>query len=374
MDHLPKRVALVYDWVDKWGGAEQVLLALHEIFPTAPLYTLVYQPEKAVWAKVFPQIKSSFVQKIPFSQFRHERFPALALFPLACETLDLTEFDCVISLTSAFVKGVITRPGTLHVCYCLTPPRFSYSHRQEYQRQIPAVLRPLATVGLNYLTSWDQVASCRPDAYLAISGCVRNRIKKYYHLDSQVIYPPVDTEKFTLSPEIGDYFLWVGRLVGYKHPERVVEVFNGLNLPLIVAGTGQLEARLRRLAKPNVQILGEVSASRLIDLMQRCKALIFFHEEDFGIVPLEAQAAGRPVIALNRGGTAETVISGITGELVEEDSPLALRQSIIDFNEAKYNPDVIRRHAQRFDRRNFLSKFAKVIASQWTNYQNTLSS
>jgi len=374
MDNLPKAVALVYDWVDKWGGAEQVLLALHEIFPAAPLYTLVYQPEKALWAKVFPHVFTSFVQKIPFTQFRHERFPALALFPLACETLDLTAFDCVISLTSAFVKGVITKPGTLHICYCLTPPRYLYSHREEYQRQITKVLHPVANIGLNYLTAWDQLASRRPDTYLAISRCVQDRIKKYYNMDSQVIYPPVDTCKFSLSLAVDNYFLWVGRLVSYKHPEKVVQVFNGLKLPLKVAGTGQLEDKLRSLAKPNVQILGKISSSQLIELMQNCRALIFFHEEDFGIVPLEVQASGRPVIALNRGGAAETVIPGITGELLDDDSPSGLRKAIIEFDEAKYNPEIIRRHARRFDRRNFLSVFAKVIAAQWTRHQNTLLS
>lgn len=193
-------------------------------------------------------------------------------------------------------------------------------------------------------------------------------------MDSQVIYPPVDTCKFSLSLAVDNYFLWVGRLVSYKHPEKVVQVFNGLKLPLKVAGTGQLEDKLRSLAKPNVQILGEISSSQLIELMQNCRALIFFHEEDFGIVPLEVQASGRPVIALNRGGAAETVIPGITGELLDDDSPSGLRKAIIEFDEAKYNPEIIRRHARRFDRRNFLSVFAKVIAAQWTRHQNTLLS
>jgi glycosyltransferase involved in cell wall biosynthesis len=166
----------------------------------------------------------------------------------------------------------------------------------------------------------------------------------------------------------------VGRLVNYKHPEKVVRVFNDMNLPLRMVGTGQLESRLRRLAKPNVLILGEVSPSALVKLMQNCRALIFFHEEDFGIVPLEAQSSGRPVIALNRGGASETVIPGITGELVDDDSPSALKTAIINFDPKKFDPQRIRRHAQSFSRQRFLSEFTKAVSVQWTKYQNTLLS
>ena len=375
MENIPKRVALVYDRVNKWGGAEQVLLALHEIFPDAPLYTAVHSPKNSSWAKVFPKVIPTFLQKFPWASSRHELYPWLT--PLAFESLRFNEYEAVISVTSADAKGIITGPGTFHLCYCLTPTRYLWSHYSEYLQTLSPLARFISRPVYSYVKKWDLVAASRPDSYIAISGSVQERIKKYYGRDSQIVHPPVNVSRFskTLKPSaMSNYFLYVGRLVAYKRVDIVIKVFNELGLPLVIVGTGEQEGNLRSQAGPHIHFAGFVSHEELISYYQNCKALIFFHEEDFGIVPVEAQAAGKPVIALRAGGAMDTVINGVTGVLLDDSSPKTLKKAVLEFDPKMFDPEVIKKHTSSFSRENFREKFVKVLGTEWKRYKNTFTS
>lgn len=357
MADLPKSVALVYDRVNKWGGAEQVLLALHEMFPEAPLFTSVYNSVSAPWAKVFPKVLPSFLQHIPLAKTHHELFPWLT--PLAFETLNLCSFDAIISVTSSDAKAVITRPDTFHLCYCLTPTRYLYSH--------PAVPWPVSS----YLRHWDQIASHRPDAYVAISTTVQDRIKKYYGQSSQVVHPPVNIDRYLDTKyEIPDtrYFISVNRLVYHKEPERLITLFNELELPLTIIGSGRLEFKLRRLAKTNINILTSVSDSELQLHYQKATAYVSVHEEDFGIVYAEAQAAGLPILALNKGGVKDVVVHGKTGLIFDDIS--GLNFAIKNFNPEQFDHLTIQHSSKRFSKARFANEFAKVFKSEWEKYKS----
>lgn len=377
MGDLPKRVAIVYDRVNKWGGAERVLLALHELFPDAPLYTSVFRPQNALWAKVFPKINSSFLQRIPLAQNFHEIIPFLT--PISFENFDFKEYEAVISVTSADAKGIITQPNTFHLCYCLTPTRYLWSHFEDYRSNLNYFEKLISKPVFGYLKKWDQIASHRPDVYVAISNTVRDRIKTYYHQDSQVVYPPVDVDGFSKGEHVPqNYFLWVGRFVPYKHPEIVIQAFNQLKIPLVVVGSGNvnwgvgsLDQKLKNMAGPNIKFVGQVSQPELVSLHQSCQALIYFHEEDFGITPVESMAAGRPVIALNRGGATESIVNGQTGLLINDFSVSSLVDAVKSFPTLKFNPPVIRARAQKFSHKRFLQKFAKVFAQEWKIFKNT---
>jgi len=356
-----QKIALVYDRVNKWGGAERVLLALHELFTDAPLYTAVYNSSTAGWAKVFPQVIPSFLQKFPYASTNHEIYPWLT--PLAFESFDFSEYDLVISVTSADAKGIITRPKTKHICYCLTPTRYLWSHEDLYKSQTLKIFHPL----FNYLKTWDKIAAQRPDSYIAISQTVQKRISKYYHRDSVVVYPPVDTDKF-LAPDqddvstlTKDYFLYVSRLVSYKRADIVAEIFNELKLPLKIIGLGGLEKKIRKIVSANVQFLGEVTDDELRFHYQNAKALVYFHEEDFGIVPVESMLSGTPVIGLNRGGLSETVIHGTTGILIDQDDKNAFKHAILNFDHLNFDPQTISQHVQKFSKDRFKKDFLDII-------------
>ena len=348
------KVALVYDRVNKFGGAEQILIQLHRLWPEAPLYTAVYNPDKADWAKIFPKVIPSFLQRWPLAKNHHELYPALT--PLAFESFDFSGYDLVISVTSAEAKAIITPPKTRHLCYCLTPTRYLWSHRQAY----------LAEPGLGrWLKPWqkqlqanDLVYAQRPDVYLAISKTVQARIKKYYKRDSTVIYPPVETQKFSppnFQPE--NYFLIVSRLVSYKKIDLAIKAFNRLKLPLVIVGQGREETRLKQLAGPLIKFTGWVDERQLVAYYQNCRALIMPQEEDFGISAVEAQAAGRPVIAFNRGGARETVLANRTGILFEKPTVDSLIGAVKQFDKLKWEPKLIMTQAKKFDQKVFLEKW-----------------
>ena len=253
------KVALVYDRVNKWGGAERVLLALHKLFPYAPLYTSVYDREKAPWAKVF-DVKTSFLQRLPFAT-NHELFATL--MPIAFESFSFDEYDLVISVTSEAAKGIITKPKTMHICYCLTPTRYLWSGLNEYYNQPAAgIFNPGVRLGMklfvNKLRRWDKISSKRPDSYLSISKTVKRRIVAYYNRESKVIYPPVDTEVFNLPKvkTLNDYFLIVSRLVPYKRVDYAIEAFSQLPYRLKIIGSGIDEKRLKKNAGKNIEFIG----------------------------------------------------------------------------------------------------------------------
>lgn len=366
------KVALVYDRVNKWGGAERVLLALHEIWPEAPLYTAVYHPQTAPWANVFKVIPS-FLQKFPLAQAHHEFYPWL--MPLAFESFNFDEYDVVISVTSEAAKGILTKPRTLHLCYCLTPTRYLWSGYEEYfaSKWFRLFTKPM----VGYLRNWDKIAAQRPDGYLAISQTVRERIKKYYGRESEVIYPPVNTDKFKVQNAKfkvkEDFYLVVSRLVKYKKIDLAVEAFNQLGWNLKIAGTGGELKKLQAEAGKNIQFLGQLTDEALLGYYQNCQGVIFPGEEDFGLVPLEAQAAGKPVIAFARGGALETVIDGKTGLFFNRQTPQALIDILKKFKSRKFKAEDCRAQAEKFNQSRFTREFKSTVERKWQEHLKNIS-
>ena len=340
------KVAIVYDRVNKWGGAERVLLALHKIFPNAPLFTSVYDRDKAKWADDFT-VKPSFLQKVPFLRGNNELFPFL--MPLAFESFNFDDYDLVLSVTSEFAKGIITKPKTIHVCLCLTPTRYLWSSFDVYFGNF--FLRFFSSPIVSYLRNWDLIASGRPDKYIAISNEVKKRISKYYGRDSVVIYPPILIGDKGIKRKPSDYFLFVSRLskfVMYKRANIVVEAFNELGLPLKIVGSGSLKKKLQRIAKSNIEFLGQVNDEELEELYKNSKALIFPGVEDFGLVMAEAQSVGTPVIAFRGGGAVEIVKEGVSGEFFNGQNPASLMSVLKNFDESRYNREAIKESSEKF--------------------------
>ena len=356
------RVAIVYDWVNKWGGAERVLLALNEIWPKAVLFTSVYAPADAHWASVF-KVKTSFLNSLPFAANRHELVNIL--MPIAFESIDLTNFDIVVSVSSASAKGVMTSNCQLHICYCLTPTRFIWSGYRTYFHS--RLIQRLLSIFVKYWRRWDRVASARPDKIISISGTVRQRVKEYYQRDSTVIYPPVETDKFYPKKGVSrkDYYLVVSRLVPYKKVDLVIKAFNKNRLPLKIVGQGSQRRYLQRIARKNIEFLGLLTDAQLLTYYQNCHALIMAQEEDFGIVSLEAQACGKPVIAFNQGGGSETVIDGQTGVLFSKQDEFSLNEAVQKLDLLTINPVKCRQNAKRFDKELFKAHFKKFVEQQW---------
>jgi len=370
------RLALVHDWLTNLAGSERVLLALHELYPHAPIYTSVFVPSQ------FPQladaeVRTSFLQRVPGARTRHQAFSLLRT--VAFERFDLSEYDVVISSSHAEAKGVITRPETLHICYCYTPIRYYWSGYHHYlQNPRFGALNPLVKAVMPYLSSylrvWDRCAADRVDHFVAISRHVAARIKKYYRREAEVIYPPVNTSWLRPSSSVDDFFLLVGRLIPYKRADIAVEAFNRLGLPLKIAGTGSELESLRRMAKPNVEFLGRVSDQELAELYSRCLALIFPQEEDFGIVPLEAMAAGRPVIAYRAGGALETVVEGETGLFFDRQDAECLADAVRRFDPGRFEPRKARAQALRFDVEVFKSEMARMVDREWERFTDEAAS
>ncbi len=354
------KVALVYDRVNKWGGAERVLLALHKMFPDAPLYTSLYGRKDTPWADVF-NVRTSFLQKLTFFQKRNELLPFL--MPLAFESFSFDEFDLVISVTSEAAKGIITKPGTMHVCYCLTPTRYLWSGYNDYFKN--KLFRLLSSPAVSYLRKWDIIASKRPDHYIAISGEVKKRIKKYYQEDSEIIFPPIMIEK-SINPnkQKNDFFLFISRFSRfsyYKKADLVIDAFNKTKLPLKVVGSGPMLGKYEHVSNSNIEFLKELTDEELRRYYENCKALIFPGSEDFGLVMAEAQSFGKPVIAFKSGGAIDIIKEGITGEFFEEQASESLIKALREFDFKRYNKADIIRHSERFSFEIFRSGFESFI-------------
>jgi glycosyltransferase involved in cell wall biosynthesis len=360
------KIALVYDRVNKWGGAERLLLVLHQIWPQAPLYTAVYNSTTAPWAKEFKVIPS-FLDRWPWAKTTHEYYPWL--MPLAFESFEFKSFDLIISVTSEAAKGIITKPDCLHLCYCLTPTRYLWSGYQDYFEK--SVSRIISQPLIAYLRKWDKIASQRPDDYLAISENVQARIKKYYQRDSTVVYPPIDTQKWRLVPgKPENFFLAVGRLVAYKKFDLLIKAFNYLGWPLKIVGVGREEVKLKRMASNNIEFLGQLTDAQLLVYYQKSRAVVFPPEEDFGLVPLEAQSCGRPVIAYRAGGAQETIVEGKTGLFFHPQTVEALIRTLKSFRRKEFKPTVCRKNAQEFDVKIFERKIKQLVEERWLNFQN----
>jgi len=371
------KIALIYDRVNKFGGAERVLLALHQLWPQAPLYTAVYNPPTAPWAKTF-DVRPSFLQKFPLAKTHHELYPWLT--PLAFESFKLDGYDVVISITSAEAKAVITQPSTLHICYCLTPTRYLWSHHQQYIDS-PGLGawnklgRQVFKLTQNKLKQLDLCLASRPDKYLAISKTVQARIKKYYHRSSKIIYPPVDFAKFSqpstikYQPPATNYFLLVSRLSSYKQIGLAIKTFNKLKQNLIIVGIGREQRKLKQLAGPFIHFTGSLNDNQLVKLYQQSFGLIMPQFEDFGIVALEAQAAGKPVIALQAGGAMETIIPKQTGLFFKSPTVDSLIQAVKQFKSRPWDKKAIQAQAKKFDKKTFQQQFKNYLEKQWQKHQ-----
>lgn len=368
------RIALVHDWLNQLGGAENVLEELIDLFPGAPLYTSMYAPERMPSAYRQWPIHTSFMQQLPGVTTHHQRY--LPLYPLAFARTDLSGYDLVLSNKSGFCHGVQThsRSGqsALHVCYCLTPTRFLWLYEQYREReQIGGALHVALQPVLAWLRRWDWAAAQRVDHFVAISSTVQQRIQTIYGRESVVIHPPVDTSYFTPDPltSIGDYFLIVSRLIPYKRIDLAVQAFAHLpHAKLVVVGEGRDLAALQTNATPNVTLLGRQSRERIRELLRGCKAFIFPGLEDFGIAPVEAMSAGRPVIAFAGGGALDTVVPGVTGELFAEQSWQSLAAVLKHFDAEHYHSAACRTQAEKFSvknfRQNLLAYLNQVLANR----------
>ncbi len=357
------RVALVHDYLNQMGGAERVLLTLHDLFPQAPIYTSIYDPKRVDARFRALDIRTSFIQRLPGAKRHHQRF--LPLYPFAFEHLDLREYDLVISDSSAFAKGIVTRPDALHICYCHTPMRWAWNYEEYVERErLGRLTRMMLPPFISWLRSWDYTTAARVDYFVANSPGVAARIAKYYRRESVFIPPPIEASRFYVAPQHEDYFLIVSRLIPYKRIDRAVRAFTLLELPLRIVGTGRDERRLRRMAGKNVQFLGRLSDEQVRAQMARCRAFIFPGEEDFGITPLEAQACGRPVIAYGSGGALATVVEGGTGLFFFEPTPEALAEVIVSFKDEYFDPQAIRRHAEEFSTERFMRRFTQFVETK----------
>ncbi len=355
------RVALVHDHLIQHGGAERVLSALQAIFPEAPTYTLYYDKEAMKADFGHKDIRPSFLQHVPMGK-RFFRY-LLPLMPSATESYDLSEFDVVISSASAFAKGIVTPTDCVHISYCHTPTRYLWSDAQSYVEELraPKIVKWVLPPVLSLLRLWDKAAADRTDLFIANSKTVQNRIKKYYRRESEVIHPPVDVAKFNISINPKTYFLAGGRLVSYKRFDLVVEAFTKLGLPLKVFGSGPAEETLRQMAGPTVEFLGRVSDDERARLFADAIAFINPQEEDFGLTVVEAMAAGRPVIAYKKGGATETVVEGVTGTFIVEQTVDALVETINNFDANKFEPAKIRAHAETFSTERFRKQLLAFV-------------
>jgi len=359
------KVALVHDYLNQMGGAERVVMALHDLFPEAPIYTSIYDPKRVDAAFQRMDIRTSFMQKLPLVTRHHQ--PYLPFYPFAMEALDLRGYDLVLSSSSAFGKGVITRPGTLHICYCHTPMRWCWNYDEYVERErLGKVSRTLLPFLITGLRVWDQTSAARVDHFIANSPVVAERIQKYYRREAAFIPPPVEASRFPFDPTIvpENYFLVLSRLVPYKRIDLAIEACNRLNLPLVIVGNGRDKERLQRLAGPTIRFMGRLSDAEVIHYYMHCRALLFPGEEDFGITPLEAQACGRPVIAYGAGGALASVIEGSTGVFFREQTVESLVEVLATFQKWQFNPYTIRNHALEFDVPRFHRRILQFIEAK----------
>jgi len=365
------KIALVHDHLVQDGGAEKVLAALQSLYPQAPTFVLFHDEERANPAFLKKDIRTSWLQKIPGGVEHYQWF--LPFMPHAVETMDLSGYDVVISSSSGFAKGVITPEHALHLCYCHTPTRYLWSDTHSYLADLkrgPIVKAAVRSL-LPRLRLWDKAAADRVDIFIANSRAVAKRIEKYYRRPSEVIYPPVELEKFSVSNRPGTYYLIGGRATHYKRFDIAVDAFSRLGIPLKVFGAGPALDNLQRRAKPCVEFVGAVSDKEKSDLYRNCIAFINPQEEDFGITAVEAMASGRPVIAYAGGGALETVVPGVTGELIDEQNWETLGDRLLDFKPQNFDPLIIRRHAENFSTEKFQKNISDLVNREYARFSTT---
>jgi glycosyltransferase involved in cell wall biosynthesis len=361
------RVALTYDWLTNMGGAERLMLALHEVYPDAPLYTSVYEPSKMPLFKDI-DIRTSWLQKLPtFLRRRHQLFPVLRA--QAFRNFDLQDYDVIISSTSAEAKAVRKRPDAVHICYCHTPTRYYWSHYEEY-KQNPGfgVLDPIIKLIIPPFVWWMRKLDLRAvrgvDYFIANSHEVQARIKKYYKRDATVIYPPIDTKRLKAKKPVqkGDYYLMVGRQIPYKRFDLAIKACNQLGVKLLVIGRGSEHDKLVALAGPTVEFKTVDSDQDIVEYFQRAKGFIWPQFEDFGMTAVEAMAAGTPVIAFKKGGALDYMVDGKTGLFFNEQTVKSLVGALKKFETMQFDSNVISAHAEQFSIDVFKKKIREFVA------------
>lgn len=365
------KVAIVHDFLDTYGGAERVLEVICEIFPKAPIYTLLYDKDKMRGKFENKEIHLSFLQSFPKFLKKRKKY-LLPLMPTTPETFDLREFDLVISSSGAWSKGIVTRLDTLHISYMHSPMRFVWDYKERYINELGKKIGVCKRMFLTYLRVWDFQAAQRPDVLIANSIFTKERISKYYRRESEVVYPSLieglKNEVLEIKTEINkeNYFLIVSRLSAYKKVDLVVEVFNKMGLPLVIIGEGAEEDKLRKMAKKNIKILGWKSDENLQKYYQNARAFIFPAVDDFGLTMIEAMNYGKPVIAIRDGGAMEIVREGVTGEFFDAQTVEVLADGVRRFieKEANYDPEVIRADAIKFSKDKFEERLLEIIEAQ----------
>jgi glycosyltransferase involved in cell wall biosynthesis len=355
------RVAIVHYWLVGMRGGEKVLEALCRMHPSADIYTHAYDPTKISDTIKSHKIQTTFINKLPYAKRMYKKY--LPLMPMALEQIDLSAYDLVISSESGPSKGVLPSPTAVHVCYCHSPMRYIWNMYNQYYDSSNFTTRVMMPPLAHYLRTWDMATASRVDNFAANSATVAQRIRSYYRREAEVIHPPVDTNAFrpVESSEVGEHYLMVGELVSYKRPDLAVEAFNRTRQKLVVIGGGEMLDHLRKLAGPTVTIMGPQPFDVLKYQYARCKALVFPGEEDFGIVPVEAMASGRPVIAFGRGGATETVVSERTGVFFSTQTPEALIDAMERLDRIEFNPDDAVARAAEFGTEVFIGKFKSFV-------------
>ncbi|MBI1823076.1 MAG: glycosyltransferase [Nitrospirae bacterium] len=367
------KVALVHDYLNQFGGAERVVEILHEMFPDAPIFTSFFIPEDlpSVFTKL--DIRESLMRYLPFLKRHFKKY--LLLYPKAFESFDLEGYDLILSSSSAFAKGIIIPKNALHICYCYTPMRFVWDYHSYIEKEkIGSTIKMFLPFAIRYLKKWDLASVRNVHHFIAISDHIRKRIRRCYQIESEIIYPPVNTSSFELGDDQESYFLIVSRLNAYKSIDIVIEAFNQLGLPLVIAGGGPQKEALESISKPNITFLGKVSEERLKDLYRKSKAFIFPGEEDFGMAPVESMASGRPVIAFGKGGALETIIDGKTGIFFQEQNSESVIDAVKRFHKISFNSIDIRKHAKAFDSAQFRERMKQFIKNKYDAFQSELKS
>ena len=365
------RVAIVHFVLLYMSGAEKVLEALCETYPDADIFTHAYNPNNISDTIKKHRINTTFINKLPGARTNYKYY--LPLMPYALEQLDLSDYDLIISCESGPTKGIVPGPDALHVCYCHSPMRYVWDMSHEYVNRKNSLIRPFFGYFIHKMKIWDHSTASRVDHFIANSSFVSRRIQKYYRRDSVILSPPVDTDFFEIDDNPGDYYLWLGRFVHYKRPDLAVDAFNKMDKKLIMIGTGEEIEPARKKANGNIEIMGFQSNEVVKKMLANCKALIFPGIEDAGIIPVEAMASGRPVIAYNKGGLKDTIVDGQTGLLFYKQSPDALKAAVEKFEtiQDSFDPEFISEQAKKYSKAIFMKNFKAIVDEQLKSQQIT---
>lgn len=368
--------ALISDWYYVNGGAEKVIHSINSIWKDFDHYALIdfLNDEDRTYILNGKKVHTSFIQKLPTAKQNHRKF--LQLFPIAIKQFDLKDYELIISSSSSIAKGVRTRKDQLHICYCHSPMRYAWDLQDQYLKDsgLDKGLKGIyAKYVLNKIRKWDVSNSEDVDFFIANSNHIAQRIKNIYNRDAAVIYPPVDVDFFSLEEQKGNYYFTASRLVSYKKTQLIVDAFNELpHLKLVVAGDGPEFEKLQKIAKSNIEFVGFVDASKLKTYMQKAKGFVFAAEEDFGIIPVEAQACGTPVIAYGKGGVLETVVSNQTGLFFDKQTIESLKDTIIAFEKIKFDPKTIRQNAIKFSKERFENEMRIFVEEKYKKHVSSV--